>query len=213
MDGVVFQISLDGDLLQRRLDPTNTVLALSVAGGSDLQFGSAGAATDRVVPHAKSALVHDHRAVEMGRQLVDRSGVVATGDQHRLLSDPRPGQVVAEVPPEGEQVVVDGEQNDVPIPLGRRFDATGESKGHCAAEKTRGESENHRHKFPHFEWRWQSRQMLHPERSHLERSRGSPCGCPFPIELCDAATTASTGSQGGSKAATTLASDCLPVSG
>ena len=86
----------------------------------------------------------------MGRQLVGRIGVVATGHQYRLLSDPRPGQVVAEVPPEGEQVVVDGQQNDVVMPLGRRFDAAGESEGHCAAEKTRGESENHEHKFPPF---------------------------------------------------------------
>ena len=70
----------------------------------------------------------------MGRQLVGRAWVVATGDQHRLLSDQRPGQVVAEVAPEGEQVVVDGQKNDVLMPLGRRFAAAGESEGYCAAE-------------------------------------------------------------------------------
>ena len=70
----------------------------------------------------------------MGRQLVGRAGVVATGDQHRLLADPRPGQVVTEVPPEGEQVVVDRQQYDVLMPLGPRLDTARENEGHCAAE-------------------------------------------------------------------------------
>ncbi len=69
----------------------------------------------RIVPHAELVRVAHDGAVEMGRHEVGRAGVLAAGGQHRLLASGRVGEIEAEVAPQRQSLVIDSQQDRLPL--------------------------------------------------------------------------------------------------